>query len=139
VISGISVSPKGRRLGLYFRIHARNISRKEVLAFLKQLLNSIRGAIIVIWDNIRTHGGAPIQELCRQFPRLHLERFPAYAPELNPDEGVWAQAKCELANAAPHDLRGLTGQLRRTLKGIRASQRKLRACVHRSALPPFLS
>jgi transposase len=24
---------------------------------------------------------------------IHLERFPAYAPELNPDEGVWQHLK----------------------------------------------
>jgi transposase len=31
--------------------------------------------------------------------RLHLERLPAYAPELNPDEGLWQQLKgVELRN-----------------------------------------
>jgi transposase len=139
VISGLSVSPGGRRLQLYFRIHERNISGKEVLAFLRQLLKSVRGPIVVVWDNIKTRGGASIRDFCRRVPRLHLERFPAYAPELNPDEGIWAQAKCELANAGPNDLRDLSTRLRRTLRGINTSQRKLRACVHRSALPPFLN
>ncbi|MBI4640080.1 MAG: transposase [Candidatus Tectomicrobia bacterium] len=25
--------------------------------------------------------------------RLHLEQFPGYAPELNPDEGIWHDLK----------------------------------------------
>jgi hypothetical protein len=30
-----------------------------------------------------------ITQLQRDYPRLHLETFPGYAPELNPDEFVW--------------------------------------------------
>ena len=33
------------------------------------------------------------------FGRLFFPTVVAYAPELNPDEGVWAQAKRELANS----------------------------------------
>ena len=39
----------------------------------------------------------------RWHPRLHLEYFPSYAPELNPDEGVWSLAKRDLANGCPLD------------------------------------
>ena len=36
---------------------------------------------------------------------IHLERFPAYAPELNPDEGVWQHFKhVELRNLCCTDL-----------------------------------
>jgi transposase len=38
-----------------------------------------------------------VKELVRHVPRLHLLRFPGYAPELNPDEGVWKLAKGMLA------------------------------------------
>ena len=44
----------------------------------------------MIRENGKPHKGAPIRAICRRFPRLHLERFPTYAPELNPDEGVWS-------------------------------------------------
>jgi len=37
----------------------------------------------------------------------------------------------------PESLPELWWQLGDTLKGIACSQRKLRACVHQSALPPF--
>jgi hypothetical protein len=47
---------------------------------------------------------APIREICRRFPRLHLERLPPYAPQLNPDEAVWAYAKGRLANGRPDNI-----------------------------------
>jgi transposase len=38
-------------------------------------------------------------------PRLHLERLPAYAPELNPGEGLWQQLKgVELRNVCSFTL-----------------------------------
>jgi transposase len=42
---------------------------------------------MVLLDNSTIHQGEPIEELRRQHPRLHIEYFPSYAPELNPDEG----------------------------------------------------
>jgi transposase len=39
--------------------------------------------------------------MCGRHRRLHLELFPSYAPELNPDDGVWKLAKEELANGRP--------------------------------------
>jgi transposase len=67
--------------------------------FLHELLQHLRGPVIVLLDNSSTHQGKPLQKLLGQHPRLHLEHFPSYAPELNPDEGVWSLAKRELANS----------------------------------------
>jgi transposase len=80
-----------------------------------------------------------LQNLLEQHPRLHLEHFPSYAPELNPDEGVWSLAKRELANSCPHDLQELMEDVVRSINGIRTSREKLRGCVEQSDLPSFLS
>jgi len=71
--------------------------------------------------------------------RLHLVRFPGYAPELNPDEGIWKLAKQKLANGCPSDLRHLAHSLVSALDSIRKNRKNLRACITHSALPPFLS
>ncbi|MEK7406233.1 MAG: hypothetical protein AAB225_14110, partial [Acidobacteriota bacterium] len=34
-------------------------------------------------DNSSTHKGDPLDEFQRQHPRLRIEHFPSYAPELN--------------------------------------------------------
>src|SRR2546430_9568064 len=60
------------------------------------------------------------------FPYTTLFRsdFPAYAPELNPAEYVWAQADQALANGAPDDLGELRHRLDSTVRRLRRSDRK---------------
>jgi transposase len=58
---------------------------------------------------------------------MHLERLPAYAPELNPDEGVWQQLKgVELRHVCCFDLPQLRGELRDAVKRVRRKPRILR-------------
>jgi len=139
VISGLAVSPRRQRLGLYFQLHDANMHAAEVCGFLRGLLRHLRGHVIVLWDGGKIHQGPLIRALCADFPRLHLERFPPYAPELNPDEGVWTLAKGQLANGRPDDREVLRAQLLLALLGIRQSSRLLRGCITQSDLPPFLS
>jgi transposase len=96
------------------------------------------GPVIVLLDNSATHKGGLIEQLRRRHRRLHIENFPAYAPELNPDEGVWSQAKRELANSCPRDVEELVDDLLRSIEGIRSSPQKLRGCILQSELPSFL-
>lgn len=138
VISGLSVSPRYQRMGLYYQLHDHNIRREEVCRFLRDLLRHLRGHIVVIWDNGKIHKGEAIRDFCEAHPRLHLEHFPGYAPELNPDEGVWNQAKQALGNNRPDDLEALSEEILTELQKIRTSPAKLRFCFHNSELPPFL-
>jgi transposase len=138
VISGVSVSHRRQRTGLYYRLHRKNIQQAEVCSFVRHLLKHLRGHVIVIWDNGRIHKGEPVRALCRRFRRLHLENFPAYAPELNPDEGVWASVKQTLANGRPDEIGELSRDVVRALRDLARSQPALRACIHESDLPPFL-
>jgi transposase len=108
-----------------------------VCVFLRDLLRHLRGPVIAILDNSTTHHGEPLAELQRQHPRLHIEHFPSYAPELNPDEGVWSQAKRDLANGCPHDVQELMDDLTRSIENIRKSPAKLRGCILQSELPLF--
>ena len=138
VISGISVSPRRRRLGLYWRFLVKqNFTHPDTLEFLRDLLRHLRGHVIVLWDQGRIHKGEPIRVFCRQFPRLHLEHFPAYAPELNPGEGVWRLAKARLANGRPDDVNKLLANLSASLLRIARAPALLRACILKSELPFF--
>jgi transposase len=137
VISGVSVSPVRQRLGLYYQWHHRNIRLLEVLAFLSHLLRHLRGPVIVLWDRLLLHRLPAVHDLCRRVPRLRLESFPAYAPELNPDEQVWGQAKRRLANGSPDDRYRLALAVIEVLEECRASQSHLRACVTHAGLSLF--
>jgi len=137
-ISAISVSPKRRRLNLYFQLHLKNIQQDEVCCFLRHLLRHLRGHVFLFWDGGQPHRGRLVKELCHRIRRIHLVRLPAYAPEFNPDEGVWKLAKQRLTNGCPNDLSELAHSLRRTLEAIGRSRRNLRGCITHSALPLFL-
>jgi hypothetical protein len=70
---------------------------------------------------------------------LHIEHFPAYARDLNPDEGVWSLAKRDLANGCPLDVDQLMDGVMSSINAIRNSPQKLRGCILQSDLPHFLS
>lgn len=135
VIGGLSVSPVAHRLHLHYDIHTKNIRQPEVCAFLRALLRSWRGPIIVLWDQGRIHRGAIIREFLAQHPRVRVEAFPAYAPELDPQEMAWAHTKARLANGAPSNRWELMAALVVALEQLRRSQVELRACIHESELP----
>jgi len=138
VISGISVSPRRQRLGLYYQLYFDNVGQEEVCVFLRELLRHLCGPVIVLLDNSSTHQGKPLKHLLQQHPRLHIEHFPCYAPELNPDEGVWSLAKRTLANSCPNDLEELVEDVIYSINGIRTTTQKLRGCIAQSELPSFL-
>ena len=92
----------------------------------------------MLLDNANTHKGSPLWELQQRYPRLGIEYFPSYAPELNPDEGVWSLAKRDLANTQPDEVEELVEQIIDSINSIRDSRAKLRGCILQSELPPFL-
>lgn len=134
-ISAVTVSPSRKRLGLYFRFHAANITGVEVIEFLRHLLHHLRGPVVLLWDGGSIHRRIIVKEFLRKNKRLHTHRFPAYAPELNPDEFVWTKAKHELANGAPKNIAELGCRARRAIHRVKNSQRLLRSCIHASELP----
>ena len=136
-ISGIAVSPRRLHCTLYCHLYEDNLQSEEVASFLRHLLRHIPGPIIALLDNGQIHRGDPVQELLARTRRLHLEPFPAYAPELNPDEGVWNQLKRRLANGRPDTKAELMDVLGDEICRLASSQQLLRGCIHQSELPSF--
>ena len=134
-ISALAVSPKRKRLALSLTLRTRNLTGLDVRAFLRHLLRHLRGPVVLLWDRGPIHRRREVTQWITAHPRLQVEEFPAYAPELNPAEYVWAQADRALANSAPTDLRQLNGLLRNSVRRIRGSQLLLRSCIHASDLP----
>ena len=134
-ISGIAVSPKRFHCTLYCQLYEDNIQGEEVAVFLRHLLHQIHGHVIVLLDNGKVHRCDPVRELLAHTSRLHLEPFPPYAPELNPDEGVWNHLKSTLANGRPDTQAELMDVLSDEICGLAASQTLLRGCIQQSDLP----
>jgi hypothetical protein len=88
-LSAISaISPEGK---LYFRCQDHVINSADVVAFLEHLLREVPGRMLIIWDGAPIHRSRVIKEFLATgaAQRFHLEHLPAYAPELNPGEGLW--------------------------------------------------
>jgi transposase len=53
------------------------------------------GQMVVIWDESPIHRAKEIKAVLKRgaTKRLHPEQLPGYAPELNPDEGIWNYLK----------------------------------------------
>ena len=128
-LSAISaISPEGK---LYFHGQAGAIDSAAVVAFLEHLLREVPGRMVIIWDGAPIHRSHLIKDFLANgaAQRLHLERPPAYAPELNPDEGIWQQLKgVELRNLCGFDLRHLWDELRTAVKRVRRKPRSLKGC-----------
>jgi transposase len=137
-ISGIAVSPKHFHCTLYCQLYEDNIQGQEVAVFLRHLLRQVRGHLVVLLDNGKTHRSDPVGELLARTSRLHLVPFPPYAPELNPDEGVWNHLKNNLANGRPDTQAELMDVLADDICRLAASQSLLQGCIQQSDLPPFL-
>ena len=136
-IAAISVAPERRRVGLYWRTDAKHyIDAAGVVAFLRHLLGHLRGKVIVLWDGGSNHKGPLIRELLRRFPRLHLERLPAYAPDHNPVEMIWSYLKHGLmANFVPRHVRHLDRVVRGHLVDLARHHGLIRSLWAGSKLP----
>jgi transposase len=122
-------------LALYLQFHTQNLTGLEVKAFLQSLLRHLRGPIIVLWDRGTIHKRQEVAEYLYQHPRVHMEYFPAYAPELNPAEYIWNQADRALCNTAPENLAELQALLSNAVCRLRRSQHLLWSCIYASDLP----
>jgi transposase len=133
-ISAVTVSPYRLHCGLYIHFHPANITHVEVAIFLRHMLRHIRGHIMLLWDGGSIHRGNAVAEVLANHPRLHVERFPAYAPELNPDELVWNHLKARLANGRPDTVEELFDDLGRESRELGGARNLLRSFVIGSGL-----
>jgi len=91
-------------------------------AFLEQLRANYPGPLVVIWDNGPAHGGEAVRDyLTTPDLALRLVRLPAYSPDFNPDEAIWAWAREEVtANTCLGTQAQVQEQLQRFFAGLSA-------------------
>lgn len=99
-----AISPEGQ---LYLTIQEKSFDSDGVVAFLQQLLDQTSGNLLIIWDGAPIHRSQTIKDFLAAGAarRIWLERLPAYAPDLNPAEGIWHYLKhVELKNTCHHTM-----------------------------------
>lgn len=118
VISAISLSGK-----LFFSVPKNNVTSREFILFLKNLLNAVpRKRVQLITDNAPTHTSKKVKDFIASQTRLVVHFLPKYSPELNPEEYTWSHLK-------QNELKALSikskGELRsKVISGMRKIQKK---------------
>ena len=92
---------------LYTTAQTHAFTSVGIVRFLKHLLRHIEGNLVVIWDGATIHRSRVVKAFLATpaAKRLHLERLPGYAPELNAIELLWKHLKRVLM--PNRDFRGL--------------------------------
>ncbi|MCH2636682.1 MAG: transposase [Acidimicrobiales bacterium] len=134
-LSAISaITPEGK---LYFHLQEGAFDGMDVVRFVCHLLRHIPGKLLIVWDGASIHKGEAIRRLLATDREndLWLESFPAYAPELNPDEGIWNCLKnVELKNLCCSDLKELRQKILQAVKRLRQKTHIIKACFQQAGL-----
>ncbi len=127
MISGITLEGK-----LYMMEQERSFKSEDVVRFLRHVLRQIPGKSLAIWDGSPIHSGQAVKDFLASGAahRLKLEQLPGYAPDLNPDEGVWKHLKyVELKNVCCQSLSELRIELRKAKERLRHKKHVILGCI----------
>ncbi len=113
------ITPDGK---LYTLTRGYSLTSVETVTFLFHPGRRIGGKLLPIWDGSPIHRGELVKEFLAAGGAgfVHLEQFPPYAPDLNPDEQVWQHLKhVEMRNLCCRDLPHLTIELNLAVNRLR--------------------
>lgn len=88
------------------------------------------GPIVLVWDNARIHLVPPLKAFFEASADwLTVFQLPTYAPDLNPQEGVWSLVKRDIGNLAAADLGQINRAVKRKLKQIQYRPHLIDGCL----------
>jgi hypothetical protein len=99
--AALGYRPDGTAARLCFHLQQPSYNTDSLITVLDQLAGFYAGhKVVLLWDGLSAHWSTKMRAfLDSQRDWLTAERLPAYAPELNPVEYLWANLKdVELAN-----------------------------------------
>jgi hypothetical protein len=131
--AALGYRPDGSAARLCFHLQQPSYNTDCLIGVLEQLAGFYAGhRVVLIWDGLSAHWSTKMRAwLDSQHAWLTAERLPAYAPELNPVEGLWANLKgVELANLPTTSLAEVADA---TEQGIQ------RVCKHEDLVVGFLA
>jgi hypothetical protein len=113
---------RGGGAQLCFHVTAGNYDTERLIEVLGELRRFLGGEkATLLWDGLPAHRSRAMRAwLATQRRWLVVERLPAYAPDLNPVEGLWSSLKAvELANLTSPSLAQVIGQAYRGIDRVR--------------------
>ena len=86
--------------------------------------------LVWCWDNLNIHLAPDLADFIAENKAwLRVYWLPAYAPDLNPAEGIWSQLKRSMANFAAADQASLVRIIKRRLKKIQYRPHLINGCL----------
>ena len=123
-IAGLICVKPGERTRLLYRVMVFHDRKGEPKGFdvpdfarlLRAAHHLLNAPLVVVWDNLGRHRNPAMRRFIAEHDWLSAYRFPTYASELNPAEGVWANMKGHIYNLAAHGVDALAVLLKSHLK-----------------------
>ncbi|WKX16328.1 transposase [Streptomyces sp. NL15-2K] len=125
-VAGLIAIRPGSRTRLCHRLRThraggsarRSMGERDFIALIDGVHQLVKAPIVLVWDRLNTHVSHAMRELTAEREWLTVFLLPAYSPDLNPVEWVWAHVKRSLANLAVVALDRLEALVRNRLKRL---------------------
>jgi transposase len=142
-IAGVACYRPGDRPHLFYQLRVCRRRKGEPKGFTwsdyRELIiathRQLHSPLVWIWDNLNIHLAPELADFARENKEwLRIYRLPAYAPDMNPVEGIWSLTKRAMANFAAADLDGLIRIIKRKLKKAQYRPHLIDGCLAATGL-----
>ncbi|MFE5513030.1 transposase [Streptomyces sp. NPDC056529] len=97
----------------------KGFGRRDFRDLIVRIRIQLGGPIVLVQGNVRLYLTKPLPEFtAANADWLTVFQLPSYAPNLNPQQGVWSLVKRDIGNLAAADLGQITRAVRHRLKQI---------------------
>ena len=120
-------------------IQKKSVKKETILRALsdmKKKYEYTNHPLILLWDGLPAHRAKTVQNFIQQNNHwLSVHRFPAYTPELNPQEYQWSSLKRKtLGNYCPKHMSALAQKARRHIQRMAKESDTLKGFLKKSGL-----
>jgi transposase len=142
-IAGVACYRPGDRPHLYYHLlvyrrrkgEAKGFSWQDYRDLIIATHRQLAAPLVWCWDNLNIHLAPELADFAQENKAwLRVYRLPAYAPDMNPAEGIWSLLKRSMANFAAADLDGLVRIIKRKLKKIQYRPHLIDGCLAATGL-----
>ena len=113
----------------------RSFTWTDYRDLLRAAHHQLDGPILLLWDNLNVHKDARLRAFIDSHDWITACHLPAYAPDLNPVEGIWSLLRRDSqANTAFTDPHHLMRLLRHGLRRIQYRSNLIDGCLTATGL-----